>query len=942
MNPTTVRIRPRSLWQTRLACFCGSLLAAATAQAQVSFLNSTNMNNAATIAGTSTPFTYSKAFDPDDDADALVLILATEAQGPAASVTFAGEAMQFAGVGLVGNNPVAIYYLNKPDVGSNNLEVTVTPTTGGINGFGSTVVALATTDEKDIEVLATATKGNALGPLSLDLTLPKEGSFVLAGFQSSAGSGTAATSTGLTSLNSGDVGSLVVAFGYAESAPAGTNTYEFTTNTAANTHVRSTAVAFSLVGGPEILSLNPADDAPGVQTSTDLIVTFNKAVQAGTGDVELWQSGGVSALETFDVTTSPQLTFSGSTLTINPTANLTPGVSYHVLIGATAVRDTSSNPFDGISDPTAWNFTADNTAPTVVSFNPADDSSTAPITTNLVVTFSEPVSAGTGNIELWQAGGGSALETFDVTSSPQLTFSGSTLTIDPTANLAAGTGYYILIGSSAVVDASANPFAGISDPAVWNFATDGTPPSIASLSPADDSNHVAVDTNLVATFSEAVAAGTGNIELWESGGGSPLETFDVTSSAQITFAGNKLTIDPTAVLDPVSGYHVIIPSGTVMDVSGNPFSGLTLNTAWNFTTLGSVAPITVVNTDRFVQANPPAVNTFAFDAGASADMLVVAVSSELGTTVQGATVDITYDGFPLIRTGASGNPLLAEIYYLDLSTTTYGGDSTDLVVDLSDYTSRNGLAVGVVSIVGSGESVVLHSTADGGPDAQAVTLKTSATDAFTVACFNSNNTSGTISVDDPLTPIFASANIGSARGAAGYEEGVASGDHTYSWTLPVSNATPRRAVAASFVSPAASGGNTYNDWIAGFPGVGGQTGLNDDPDGDGIDNGVENYFGTNPGVFSEGLVAGSIDPGEKTFTFTHPLNGTPASELTAAYRWSTDLANFYDDGSPNGAGTTTVTFAQGAPSGGEVTVTATISGSVTPDKLFAAIKVTQN
>lgn len=936
MNLTIIQIRLRRLRQTLFALISGSLLTAATAHAQVSFLNSTNLNNAS--GGIST---YSKDFDPDDAADALVLIFATEANAPGASVMFGGNPMQYAGVGLVGNNPVAIYYLNNPPVDNNTLEVTVT--TSGTNGFSCSVIALGTTDDKNIEVLTSATEGNAAGPLSIDLTMPKAGSFVLAGFNSSAGSGTAAATTGLTPLNSGDIGSMVVAFGYAENAPEGTNTYEFTTNTAASSHIRSTAVAFSLVGAPEILSLNPADDATEVQTNADLVVTFNKTIEPGTGNIELWQSGGGAALETFDVTSSPQLTFSDSTLTIDPTSNFTPGVGYYVLIDATAVEDTSGGAFAGISDPTEWNFTADNAPPTVVSFNPADDSSTVSITSNISLTFNEPVSAGTGNIELWQTGGGSALETFDVATSPQLSFDGATLTIVPSANFTVGTGYYILIGPSAVVDASANPFAGISDPAVWNFATDSAPPVIASLFPADNSNYVAVQTNLVANFSETISAGSGNIELWESGGGSPLETFDVASSAQITFSGNKLTIDPIVVLNPASGYYVIIPSTAVLDISGNPFPGLTAATAWNFTTLGNVAPISVVNgPEAFAQANPPVVSTFSFDAGASADMLVVAVSSELGTTLQGATVGITYDGVPFIRSGSSGNPLVAEIYYLDLTTTSYAGGAADLVVDLSDYTSRNGLALGVVSIAGSGETIVLHSTADGGASSQAVTLTTTASDAFSVACFNSNNTSGTISVDPPLTTIFANPNIGSARGAAGYEESVAAGDHTYSWTLPAANATPRRAVAASFVSPAAVGRNTYADWIAGFPGVGGLTGLNDDPDGDGSDNGVENYFGTNPGVFSQGLVAGSVNTGAKTFTFTHPLNGTPASDLTATYRWSTDLANFHDDGSPDGAGTTTVTFSDPIPAGEVFSVTATISGSVTPDKLFVAIKVDQN
>lgn len=113
-----------------------------------------------------------------------------------------------------------------------------------------------------------------------------------------------------------------------------------------------------------------------------------------------------------------------------------------------------------------------------------------------------------------------------------------------------------------------------------------------------------------------------------------------------------------------------------------------------------------------------------------------------------------------------------------------------------------------------------------------------------------------------------------------------------------------------------------------------------DPDGDGIDNGVENIFGTDPRTFSQGLVAGAKSG--NLFTFTHPLNASPAADLTPHYQWSTDLVDFHDDGLTNGAGTTTVSFSRGAPSGGSVSVTATVTGSVIPDKIFARVVVTQN
>lgn len=130
--------------------------------------------------------------------------------------------------------------------------------------------------------------------------------------------------------------------------------------------------------------------------------------------------------------------------------------------------------------------------------------------------------------------------------------------------------------------------------------------------------------------------------------------------------------------------------------------------------------------------------------------------------------------------------------------------------------------------------------------------------------------------------------------------------------------------------------NTLTSWISGYS-VGGLTALNDDFDKDGIPNGLENYFGTNPGTFSQGIEVDVVDRDNNTITFTHPINDNPASDLTAAYLWTPDLTNYYASGATSNG--TTVTFVQGTPSGGMVTVTATITGP--SDKIFVAVQVTQ-
>jgi hypothetical protein len=100
---------------------------------------------------------------------------------------------------------------------------------------------------------------------------------------------------------------------------------------------------------------------------------------------------------------------------------------------------------------------------------------------------------------------------------------------------------------------------------------------------------------------------------------------------------------------------------------------------------------------------------------------------------------------------------------------------------------------------------------------------------------------------------------------------------------------------------------------------------------------VENFFGTNPGTFTRGLAAG-IRSGN-TFTFTHPQNASPASDLSASYRWSTDLAVFHLGAQTSGGTTVNFTTEADTPSPGFTRVTATATGTI-PDRLFVDVRVT--
>ena len=110
----------------------------------------------------------------------------------------------------------------------------------------------------------------------------------------------------------------------------------------------------------------------------------------------------------------------------------------------------------------------DTTAPTVASLSPADDATDVAVTTDLVINFSENVQAGSGNIVIKKSSDDSTTHTIPVASDQ---VSGSTVTINPSPDLDAETGYYVQIDSGAFEDLSDNDYAGISDKTTWNFTT---------------------------------------------------------------------------------------------------------------------------------------------------------------------------------------------------------------------------------------------------------------------------------------------------------------------------------------------------------------------------------------------------------------------------------------------------------------------------------------
>jgi methionine-rich copper-binding protein CopC len=401
------------------------------------------------------------SFNAGAGANKLIVQVSAEGQ-EVDSITYQGVALTPAVVGAGSARNKGVFYLDNPFTGSAaNLSVTLG--VGTSNGIAVGVVSVSGA-APGVAAVASADAAS-----SVTLTVPVSGSFVVSGYASNNTVGTITLPAGHTAMyNSTNIGSAHAAASYANGQSAGSRTYSYA-DTSPSTPATSAAVFVPASAAPVITGTSPADNALAVPPDADLVATFSEAVVAGSGTIQLWQSGGTSPLESFNVATSPQIAIAGSTVTIDPSANLAANTAYYVLITSSAVLDTSGgNAFAGYTSASTWSFSTGNTPPLVPTFSPKDEAFGVALNANLVATFSETIQKGTGNITIRRTDG-TVFETINVTSAA-VTLSGGKVTINPANNFVAGAGYYVLIDPTALRNTTSQYYAGISDPTVWNFS----------------------------------------------------------------------------------------------------------------------------------------------------------------------------------------------------------------------------------------------------------------------------------------------------------------------------------------------------------------------------------------------------------------------------------------------------------------------------------------
>ena len=115
------------------------------------------------------------------------------------------------------------------------------------------------------------------------------------------------------------------------------------------------AVAVADTQAPTVLTFSPADGLTGVGIGSDIVLTFSEAIQKGVGTITLHSDSAAGPVfANHDASTSGNLSISGSTLTINPTADLANGTHYFVTISDGSIKDFAGHAYAGTS---SYDFT---------------------------------------------------------------------------------------------------------------------------------------------------------------------------------------------------------------------------------------------------------------------------------------------------------------------------------------------------------------------------------------------------------------------------------------------------------------------------------------------------------------------------------------------------------------------------------------------------------
>jgi len=308
---------------------------------------------------------------------------------------------------------------------------------------------------------------------------------------------------------------------------------------------------------PTVTLTDPLNNATGVLLNKLIVITFSKAMDPPTVTSLSY------LLKQGSVTVAGAVTYTGTTATFTPSANLVYSKVYTCTV-TTGAKDLAGN---ALAVDYTFSFTTldapDLALPMVNSTDPLNSETDIAANKVVTITFNEAMTASTIN---------STTLTLTQGTTPvsgTVGYSGMTATFTPSANLAASTTYTATVTTGAK-DLAGNPLAAN---LVWTFTTAGVP-TVASTDPLNNAIDVLFNKVVKATFNAPMNQST-----------ITANTFTVKQGINpvaglVTYAGSTASFDPTYNFLPGTVYTVTVTTGAKNE-AGFPLAS---DYEWSFTT----------------------------------------------------------------------------------------------------------------------------------------------------------------------------------------------------------------------------------------------------------------------------------------------------------------------------------------------------------------------
>ena len=438
---------------------------------------------------------------------------------------------------------------------------------------------------------------------------------------------------------------------------------------------------------PLLDSSTPADNATAIAVGSNIVLTFDENVQAGTGNISIRRSDNNNLFEAIDVT-SGQVSITGGVVTINPASNLLAATQYYVQVDATAIQDTSANSYAGIADTTSLSFTIE--TPTIVTtlgdWNTADGNGDISVIVN-------------GNITL----GGTPVNIVNAQVLNGATLTASAAQISGRSVNGAGTAAITALETTAAADLSGIVATASTAAVGGNVTFTG---NLGTVTTTVAGGSTLTTTAAIATGKTINGAGAVAITALESTAAADLSGITATTSTaaiggNVTFTGNLGTVTTT-----VSGAATLTTTAATASGTTINGAGAVAITALESTAAADLSGITATTSTAAVTGNV----TFTGDLGsvtttvAGGSTLTTTAAIASGTTINGAgTVAIT----ALQATAAANFSSITSTTVTGAvaSNVTFTGDLGTVTVTIAD-----GATLTAAATVANGKSFVTATT----------------------------------------------------------------------------------------------------------------------------------------------------------------------------------------------------------------------------------------